>query len=75
MQSFVGRYSSICKRLLVTTVIIIIIIIILPTIILILTMTLLITDLSPVLHCGLKEPNKIYKRKKKSLSQIKFKEE
>lgn len=38
-------------------------------------MTLLITDLSPVLHCGLKEPYKIYKRKKKSLSQIKFKEE
>ena len=58
MLSFVGRYSSICKGLLVTTAIIIIIIF-LPIIILILTLTLLITDLSPVLHCGLKEPYKI----------------
>ena len=39
-------------------------------------MTLLISDLGPVLHCGLKEPYKILKKKKKkSLSQIKFKEE
>ena len=34
----------------------------LPTIILILATALLITDLSPVLHCGLKEPYKICRR-------------
>lgn len=29
-------------------------------------MTLLISDLGPVLHCGLKEPYKILKKKKKN---------